>query len=512
MAQTSLIIGNKNWAVKEDSLLGYNVIQNKYLPIPIDTVRATTATRVNEQGLIEIVPRNLLQYSQEFENAYWLKDSGVTVNSNVSNAPNGTLTADRINFSTSGIALYSVVDFTTTAKLSVYLKGEGTNIGKQIYLEIAGTGSLSVTLTAEWNRFIIDANTANAVAIKRLSSGQADSVLAWGIQLENGSVATEYFPTTNRLDIPRIDYSTGSAALLVEPQRTNLYFPSIPSSSGSGTYTLNDAISPDGTQNASSFLPSGFGVVYSNSISTTVQTYTFSVYLKGTVNGQKVGLGDNGNILNNFTITTSWQRYTFTFTGSVQNTPFYLLSGNYFSPAENNKFYIYGAQLEVGSYATSLIPTQASSVTRNADVISKTGISSLIGQTEGTIFWDATNLFTSGSRSLALIYTSLSSFFQIYLNSSNQIRVDINGSFLFLGGSINANTQYKIAFAYKSGNYALYLNGVQIAISTSTTIPSSLNDLYIGNSLGFEQSGSYKSVQLYKTRLTNDELTSLTTL
>ena len=110
------------------------------------------------------------------------------------------------------------------------------------------------------------------------------------------------------------------------------------------------------------------------------------------------------------------------------------------------------------------------------------------------------------------MYTSGSSFFQIYLNSSNQIRVDVNGSFLFLGGSISANTQYKIAFAYKSGNYALYLNGVQIATSTSTTIPSSLNDLYIGNSLGSEQSGSYKSAILWKERLTNSELAQLTTL
>jgi len=100
----------------------------------MDVVRATTATRVNSAGLIEVVPYNLLSYSEQFDNAYWQKDSGVTVNSNVVNAPNGSLTADRINFSTSGIALYRVIDFTTTVKLSIYLKGNRANIGKQFYL------------------------------------------------------------------------------------------------------------------------------------------------------------------------------------------------------------------------------------------------------------------------------------------------------------------------------------------------------------------------------------------
>jgi hypothetical protein len=147
-----------------------------------------------------------------------------------------------------------------------------------------------------------------------------------------------------------------------------------------------------------------------------------------------------------------------------------------------------------------------------ADACSKTGISSLIGQTEGVIFVDATNLFTSGNRTLALLYTSGSAFYQIYINSSNQVRVDVNGSFLFLGVSITANTRYKIAFAYKSGDNALYINGTQIATSASTTIPSSLTDYYIGNAIGSEQSGSYGQAVIFPTRLTNAELASITSL
>jgi hypothetical protein len=53
--------------------------------------------------------------------------------------------------------------------------------------------------------------------------------------------------------------------------------------------------------------------------------------------------------------------------------------------AESNSLatsvHLWGAQLEAGAYPTSYIPTTTATVTRNADVISKTGISSLIGQT-----------------------------------------------------------------------------------------------------------------------------------
>ena len=52
-------------------------------------------------------------------------------------------------------------------------------------------------------------------------------------------------------------------------------------------------------------------------------------------------------------------------------------------------FYVWGAQLEAGSVATSYIPTVASTVTRNADVISLSSVSGLIGQSEGTIYVEA---------------------------------------------------------------------------------------------------------------------------
>ena len=57
-------------AYKENKL--YSVVPSSGAG-DMDVVRATTATRVNSAGLIEVVPRNLLTYSEQFDNAAWSK-------------------------------------------------------------------------------------------------------------------------------------------------------------------------------------------------------------------------------------------------------------------------------------------------------------------------------------------------------------------------------------------------------------------------------------------------------
>jgi len=176
--------------------------------------------------------------------------------------------------------------------------------------------------------------------------------------------------------------------------------------------------------------------------------------------------------------------------------------------------YLWGAQLELGAYATSYIPTVASTVTRNADVISKTGISSLIGQTEGTLFCDV-NLNSRANFTYFAIapnIVSTSTYIGIFVTSSiigfeiiisGVVQVGINFS--------NSSTgRFKIAAAYKNNDFAFYINGNLIGIDTLGNIPA-CSDLGL-NAFSQAQTLNYNSVQLYKTRLTNTELQSLTTL
>ena len=184
--------------------------------------------------------------------------------------------------------------------------------------------------------------------------------------------------------------------------------------------------------------------------------------------------------------------------------------------------FIWGAQLEAGSYATSYIPTTSASVTRNADVISKTGISSLIGQTEGTIFFDG--ILNNCEKSYANILNgernNNASFSIIYVKSTNSLQAFILsngfGVATIQAGYFLPGQRVKIAYSYKSGSSVLYLNGVQVGTSAQTfTLPSTIDDLYINDSVtysGYQESVSNYTTALWKTKLTAVQLAQLTTI
>ena len=532
-----------------------------YSVIPSDgsgdmsVTRATTATRVNSAGLVELVPYNLFQYSEQFNNAYWEK-GGVTITANATTAPDGTLTADKFqeiattdthqiylaytgNISVVTISIYakkaerSAIQITsdqTTDPRAIFNLDTGaihSSLNCTPFIENVGNGWYRCGIT-----YTIDQVTSYPVFrvvdsnFDVLYTGTAGyGVYIWGGQLNEGTILP-YQKTETRLNIPRLDYSNGTCpSLLVEPQRTNLIFPSNGSASNSfgGVFTSNAATSPQGINNAFSFdVNNGAaGGVILTTINST-QQLTFSIYLKGSVNGQKVRFyTDNNQIIQTYTLTTEWVRYTSTFTSISGLQSVYLLVGTYFVPAENDLFYGYGAQLEAGSYATSYIPTTSASVTRNADVISKTGISSLIGQTEGTIFFDGVingcqndfaNLInsernTNTAFSIGYIKASKNLFGQVFDGSSKG---------LIQGGTFEIGQRFKLAYAYKSGNFALYVNGALIGTSTNPfTFPSTLDDIFIGDSanyFAFQEAITNNATALWKTRLTNDQLAQLTTI
>jgi hypothetical protein len=325
------------------------------------------------------------------------------------------------------------------------------------------------------------------------------------------------------VNVPRIDYTNGSCpSLLVEGQRTNLLLRSQEFDNGvwelfnSPTITANTTISPDGTQNADTitFSVNGSSLVYQNYIGLS-NTYTISVYAKSSTNKKFCfrNFGGSGVIRSaDFTTTNEWQKFTYTFTDTLINVSICNESAGGVGSID-----VWGAQLEVGSYATSYIPTVASTVTRNGDVISKTGISSLIGQTEGTIFFDGKINALPVDGSLFGIQKNASNFvIRFGSQGTNIYAQSYNGSanLFFETTPYTLGSRVKAAFAYKAGSYAFYINGVQIATgSNATAIPAC--DATMFNSLwgNFTDALSFYSASgLWKTRLTNAELIELTTL
>ena len=77
----------------------------------------------------------------------------------------------------------------------------------------------------------------------------------------------------------------------------------------------------------------------------------------------------------------------------------------------------------------------------------------------------------------------------------------------------NSAGWFKLAFAYKANDFAFYINGTQIGTDTSGSVPA-CSRVDVGNyfSSGFTLGGGIKQYLIFKTRLTNAELATLTTL
>jgi hypothetical protein len=192
-----------------------------------------------------------------------------------------------------------------------------------------------------------------------------------------------------------------------------------------------------------------------------------------------------------------------------------------FGGSSNNSLYLWGAQLEAGSYPTSYIPTTSASVTRNADVISKTGISSLIGQTEGALFYEGSKIGLDTSE----FYLSDGTYdnhirLQYFSNTNIIFGVLVVGGAAQCVLSTSAFTvsdNLKIALKYKANDFALWVNGTEVATDTSGTTfaANTLNRINLGqpdNSASGVFKGNVKALALWKTALTNTQLAELTTL
>lgn len=388
-------------------------------------------------------------------------------------------------------------------------------------------------------------------------------------QLETGDVATDYIETTTSAvsvgplaNIPRLDYSGGanSPSLLLEPQRTNLALYSEQfdnaawSKSADGTMTANQAVSPDGYQNADRWLPSavtGFvGFENTSAYSVTIgNTYTSSIFAKA--NGYRYvqlffdGGDVSDNPIANFDLQTGtvtredsgltasivdygngWYRLIGTYvaaSGAFQH-GFAIVTDSNASRAQSTTYngtdsvLFYGCQMELGAYATSYIPTLSATVTRGADLALRTGASAIIGQTEGTIFWEiqVDTPVAAGNEDLLniddgafgdTIYISKGALGT--LGGEMYVSNVVQASFTKTG--ITAGV-HKIAFAYATNNTAFFLDGVQVGTTdTSCSVPA-MNRIQLGNGILGPSTSKTKQVLLFPTRLSNADLATLTTL
>ena len=172
----------------------------------------------------------------------------------------------------------------------------------------------------------------------------------------------------------------------------------------------------------------------------------------------------------------------------------------------------------MGTYATSYVKTTSSSATRVADACFKTGISSLIGQTEGVLFAEIIVNITGVNQNLELGDGTGDNRVTMRLTTSNTFQlVIVQGSSVVFNQSSSATfsqgQKIKIAAAYKSGAVTqLFFNGVSVLSATSGTISGNLTAIYDGNAGGVsdKMNSPISQLVIFKTQLTNAELITLT--
>ena len=390
----TLKFGAGKWAAKEGSVLAYNDENNNFKPLPFTFTRASTATRVNESGLIESVasgvPRidfldnadghlllepsrtNIVPYSEAFDNAAWSKSalgigSTPVVTANQGLSPDGTMTADRIVLDLNGgvssddssfLSEVVTVSSGATVSLTIYLKSN-TGLTQNLIMWEAFTGeAISCVVTNEWQRF-------NVIA-------------------------------------------------------------TAPSTSSGFRFGLRNA----------------FGVT----------------------------VDDTADIL-------AW-----------------------------------GAQAEEGSYATSYIPTSGSSVTRAAEVCNNAGNTQVFNDSEGVLFAEISAVSVAEARRISISNGTTNEVVDLRVGTTLTAAVVVGGtSQATLTDSPTVSDFNKIALKYKTNDFALWVNGIEVDTDTSGSTPTGLDRLNFDRGTGsLNFYGKIKSVQVYNQALTDSQLAALT--
>ena len=353
------------------------------------------------------------------------------------------------------------------------------------------------------------------------------------------------------------DPSTGeSLGLLIEESRSNLFTSSVPQegvwASTNNTLISNSEIAPDGTQRAtlidSDDTASVSHYIILNSPLTTATTYTQTFFVKaGTTRFVQIApstgfeltfanfeLRDDGIIGTSTVYGASIQRFpngwyrigvTQTSTSTVGGGRMILVLGTALTDARlpqphtsRLSCYVWGAQLEVGAFPTSYIPTEASTRTRAADNARITGknFSEWYRQDEGTFFVDAAepSAFVAYQAYLTLQGASITDEIRIWrLNLTtatfNHLLNNATQGVINLGINTIAN---KIARSYSlaQGIVGSANGGSNVQATLSSTIPvTSLRIGARGNNT-FYGNRTYKRIAYYPKRLPNSQLQALT--
>ena len=534
-ANPSIQLGTDgNWAIKEDNLLAYKKDGTRFFNKEFDFTRGTFATFVDKDGLIK--------YSG-------VTDTELVVNGDFATSLNGwTNSNNHWQWTSQGayfplISTHNPLTQILTNPVGVKLKITFTlNIVQgtaQIYYNNINNSTVSTQYTQSGTYTLITEPVKQNTDINFSRYG--------GINTEfylNNVSAFEI-----QTDVPRIDFTDDATGhLLLEPQSTNL----ITYSEDFSQWTkYNSSVNTNSIQSPSGFLDAD-KIIENTSNSThfvapivnnvpSSGVATLSVFAKkGENNWIKLvqytnyanfDLG-NGVIGNSSAISTNiidygngWYKciMNFNVAGSGANLDFKLGENNtsnwddIYTGDGTSGVYLWGAQLEPLSYATSYIPTLVSTATRNGEVCTNSGSVQDFNSEEGVLYYEASYIDGSDYNSISILNSSGSEKIRTWYDNTNLIFASYvnNVNQTFISYPISKNINYKIAVRYKLNDFVLYVNGIKatnIIVNLGGVSPQNsytklnLNSGDIYNNLY----GKTKDLKVFKRAMSDGELYLLT--
>ena len=507
-----------------------------------------SATRVNADGNIEKGYENLLLQSNSFLTSPWSRYQSILTSGEV--GYDGSSDAWKIQSNGAGLLSQSVSnqgvsvcsfyaksgttnwvkirlfgDTTTYSNFDLNPDTTGSRIGTSVNIIEAKTEDVG----NGWFRCTILTNiTLTSIRFQVMSGDNIDGVAGDNIYIQDamlnqGLVAYPYLETTTAPvaggileDMPRLDYSGSCPALLLEPQRTNLftqseYFGDSSWAKFNCTILTNttSTLSPTGYYSASKIQENtatnshGFGSA--NTQSNSGEQITFSAFIKAAerswatlrlYNGTTsifayynltdgtlgdIDAGGNATIVS---IGNGWYRCSLTITmnSSSANYPYIFIATEngvaIYEGTNGSGIYVYGLQFEQdATYPTSYIPTYGVSQTRLADDLELPSLSSVFDSSgDYTILFEVERL--AATNESQFLYIRSSSFNYITLTATSGGKCEIvlfdgatGASALTPTNSFVTGNSIKIAVKISGNNCSAFANGAELTLSLANTIP-----------------------------------------
>ena len=518
--------------------------------------RTSLATMFDSTGKLTYAPNNLLLYSNTFNNAQWSLTSA-TLASGVSD-PVGGANAWTITATAGGGMLRQWQTYSTLANrpgvVSMWMRrrtGSGTVsilTGTGTWTAVTGQVSGSWALVYSTTVFDGAGNAPNGIQLG--TNGDAVdiyfSVTAAVTYETTPRTADQVITTSAAYYGPRIDYDPNTLTvkgLLIEEARTNVASWGEDLSNAGWAWTTNgNAVTanatagPAGTTTAALITPiAGSGAHRSERLISGFSlgaTVSLSIFAKPNgYNNIQLGVYDTAYHSANFNVSTGavantdagvtatikpaangFYRCTITYTTAGATMLYWeayvrpngTIDSNSWIADGTSGIYVDKAQFEVGSFATSYIPTDASSVTRAADVVQFTGaaLTALQGSA-GSAITETISLSDTSPASITNLIRGTNSI--LYRDTTGKTGTTNGTTALLTAAAPTWNVSLRNGLAWSAaGRSLVYTSG---AVATDANAVSNGGTLYLGSNNGSAvENGWYKSFAIYNQRLSDATL------